>query len=112
MAYYNTAIVIHIKHKKHQAAYCSIVIMFSMSLWVIGQKLEQARAHYWVREKYFGALTSHYLERYVLIGHVNNIPAMQFFTGISINTQSNNAMWDTHQHALLRIENKLRMNWE
>ena len=45
------------------------------------------------------------------IGHVNNIPAMQFFTGISRNTQSksdmlsfteciweliNNALWDTH----------------
>ena len=45
------------------------------------------------------------------IGHVNNIPTMQFFTGISRNTQSksyrlsltecvwefqNNASWDAH----------------
>ena len=47
--------------------------------------------------------------------HVNNIPTMQFFTGISRNTQSksymlsltecvwefqNNALWDTCLHAL------------
>ena len=46
-----------------------------------------------------------------IIGHVNYIPAMQFFAGISRNTQSksymlsltqcvwdfqNNALWDTH----------------
>ena len=52
----------------------------------------------------------------VPIGHVNNIPAIQFFTGISRNVQSksytmltlmecvwdfqNNALWDTHWHAL------------
>ena len=49
------------------------------------------------------------------LGRVNNIPTMQFFTGISRNTQSthmlsmtecvwefqNNALWDTLQHALL-----------
>ena len=49
------------------------------------------------------------------IGHVKNIPTKQFFTRISRNTQSksytlsltecvwevrNNALWDTHQHAL------------
>ena len=49
------------------------------------------------------------------IGHVNNIPTMQNFTGISRNTRSksyvlsltecvwefqNNALWDTHEHAL------------
>ena len=48
-------------------------------------------------------------------GHVNNIPSMQFFTGIFVNTQSksyilsltvcvwdfqNNALWETHYHAL------------
>ena len=47
----------------------------------------------------------------MVIGHVNNIPTMHFFTGISRNTQSksymlsltecvwdfqNNALWDTH----------------
>ena len=51
----------------------------------------------------------------VLIGHVNIILTMQFFAGISRNTQSkfymlsltecvwefqNNALWDTHKHAL------------
>ena len=52
-----------------------------------------------------------------IIGHVNNIPTMQFFTEISRNTQSksynmlsftecvwdfqNNALWDTKKHALL-----------
>ena len=51
------------------------------------------------------------------IGHVYNIPTMQFFTGISRYTQSksymlsltesvwefrNNALWDTHQHVLLQ----------
>ena len=53
------------------------------------------------------------------MGHVCYIPTMQFFTGISRNTQSksytntmlsltecvwnfkNDALWDTHQHALL-----------
>ena len=50
-----------------------------------------------------------------IIGHVNSIPTMQLFTGISLNTQSksymisltqcvwefqNNALWDTHWHAL------------
>ena len=49
------------------------------------------------------------------IGHVNNIPTMRFFNGISRNTYSKsymlsltewvqafqcNALWDTHQHAL------------
>ena len=49
------------------------------------------------------------------IGHGNNIPEMQFFTGISRNSQSksyklsltecalnfkNNALWDTQKHAL------------
>ena len=40
-------------------------------------------------------------------GHVNNIPSMQFVTGISVNTQSKScmlsliiALWDTHYHAL------------
>ena len=53
------------------------------------------------------------------IGHVNNIPTKQFFTGISRNTQSkfyntlslpecvwdfrNKALWDTHQHALFCV---------
>ena len=47
---------------------------------------------------------------------VNNVPKMQFFTGLSRNAQSksymlsltwygwefrNNALWDTHEHALL-----------
>ena len=51
------------------------------------------------------------------IGHFNNIHAMQFFPGVSRNTRSksympsltecvwefqNNALWDTHQHALLK----------
>ena len=51
------------------------------------------------------------------IGHVNNIPTMQFFTGISRNTKSklymlsltecvgdsqNNALWDIHEHVLFR----------
>ena len=51
------------------------------------------------------------------IGHVNNIPTMQSFTGISRNTQSksymlslteciwefwNNALWDTDRQALLK----------
>ena len=51
-----------------------------------------------------------------VLGHVNNIPAIQFFTVISRKTQSklyilsftecvwnfqNNALWDTHLHALL-----------
>ena len=49
--------------------------------------------------------------KYIPLGHVNSIPTMQFFTGISRNTQSksciqsltkcvwefkNNALWDTH----------------
>ena len=48
---------------------------------------------------------------FIIIRHVNNIPTMQYFTGISRNTQSksymlpltecdwdfqNNALWDTH----------------
>ena len=51
-------------------------------------------------------------------GHVNSIPTIQFFTGISRNTQSklymlsltecawdfqNNALWDSHQHALFSV---------
>ena len=51
------------------------------------------------------------------IGHFNNIPTMQFFTGIPRNILSksytlsltecawdfhNNALWDTHQHALFK----------
>ena len=51
-----------------------------------------------------------------IIRHVNNIPTTQFFTRISRNNQSksymlsltecvwefgNNALWDTHEHALL-----------
>ena len=44
------------------------------------------------------------------IGHVTNIPTMQFFTGISRHTQSksgwvwefqNNTLWDTHIHIKL-----------
>ena len=50
-----------------------------------------------------------------LKGHLNNIPTMQFFTGISRNTQAKsyllsltecvwvfqvNASWDTHLHAI------------
>ena len=49
------------------------------------------------------------------IGHVNKIPTMQFFSGISRNAQSklymlsltecvgdfqNNALWDTHLHSI------------
>ena len=56
-----------------------------------------------------------------LLWHVNNIPTMQFLTGISRTTQSklymlsltecvwesqNNALWDTHLHALLCIDSK------
>ena len=52
---------------------------------------------------------------WVKIGHVNNIPTIQFFAKISRNTQSksfmlsltgciwdfqNNALWDTHLHVL------------
>ena len=52
----------------------------------------------------------------LLTGHVNNIPIMQFFTGISRYTQANsnmlslieyvwefqnNVLWDTHYNALL-----------
>ena len=54
--------------------------------------------------------------RLQIIWHVNNIPTMQLFTGISRYTESklymlslteciwdfqNNALWDTHQHTLL-----------
>ena len=56
-------------------------------------------------------VTSTWSRYYYAIGHVNNIPTMQFFTGISQNTQSksymlsltgcawdfqNNVLWDTH----------------
>ena len=52
----------------------------------------------------------------IITEHVNNIPTMQFFTVISRNNESkfyilsmtecvwellNNALWDTHSHALL-----------
>ena len=57
-----------------------------------------------------GKSTLNHSDKYI-IGHVNNIPTMQFFTGISGNTQSklytlqsaecvwdfqNDALWDTH----------------
>ena len=56
----------------------------------------------------------------LIMGHVNNIPTMQLFIGISRNTQSksymlsltgcvwdfqNNALWDTHQYAQLFYHN-------
>ena len=66
---------------------------------------------------YFEHMTLIYSVRYDTIGHVNNIPTVQFFTEISRDTQQksymlsltacvwefrNNALWDTHLHALLQ----------
>ena len=38
----------------------------------------------------------------ISIGHVKNIPTMHDMTGIHRESQSNNALWDTLEHALLK----------
>ena len=61
----------------------------------------------------------------LIIGHVNSIPAIEFFSGISRNTQSksyklsltecvwefrNDALWDTHYHAILKLHSHFYRN--
>ena len=38
----------------------------------------------------------------ISMGHVKNIPTMHDMTGIHRESQSNNALWDTLEHALLK----------
>ena len=74
-------------------------------------KTSCSTSHSWELRFLCTEYSSSVFELQIIIGHVNNISTMQFFTGISRNTQSksymlslsecvwgfeNDALWDTH----------------